>query len=216
MPSLGQNDIHCGGEYNIFCEQTEPYINILFILTLLLSSMVTSHQTHIKQTLSVKSSASRPRIVQVLPWKTCCVSTKLKCRKIKHQTSHTLYSRTVIMKCPQKWRQTPYFAPLSTNPRSRCFSWRCTVYLLPCIQLNNLSAAIATAEEHRAAPPACAMDVTRSNDQSEVPILLYEQCEDGGMEWVGFLHHASASNRTRGSSVFVMPARDWSRSFTFQ
>ncbi|KAF3851049.1 hypothetical protein F7725_012821 [Dissostichus mawsoni] len=27
------------------------------------------------------------------------------------------------------------------------------------------------------------MDVTRSNDQSEVPILLCERCEDGGMEW---------------------------------
>lgn len=147
--------------------------------------------------------------------KTCCVSSKLKCRKIKHVYNSTLFIPAWLSRnAPQN--EGPYFFFLLSNPRSRCFSWRCTAYLLPCIQLNNLSAAIATAEEHRAAPPACAMDVTRSNDQSEVPILLYKQCEDGGMEWVGFQHHASASNRTRGSSVFVILAWDWSRSFTFQ
>lgn len=54
------------GEYNILFEQTELYISILFILTLLLSSTAINHQTHIKHTLSVKSSASRPCIAQVV------------------------------------------------------------------------------------------------------------------------------------------------------
>lgn len=111
---------------------------------------------------------------------------------------------------PLNKRQTHIVLFLLLNPWSRR-----RVDLLPCIQLNNVSAAIATAEEHGAAPPACAMDVTRGNGQSEVPIPLYERCEDGGMEWVGFRHHASASNRTRGSSVFVTLDCDWSRIVTF-
>lgn len=122
----------------------------------------------------------------------------------------------LLHEMPQNKRQTPILLFLLLNPWSRCLLSRRTVDLLPCIQLNNVSAAIATAEEHRAAPPACAMDVTRGNGQSEVPIPLYEQCEDGGMEWVGFRQNASASNRTRGSSVFVSLPWDWSRSVTFQ
>lgn len=64
------------------------------------------------------------------------------------------------------------------------------------------------------------MAVTPGNDQSEVPIppppyffffLCTSKLEDGGMEWVGFRHHASASNRTDGSSVSVLPRGDWSR-----
>lgn len=90
----------------------------------------------------------------------------------------------------------------------------CLDMLYPCIQLNNLSAAIATAGELRAAPPACAMDVTRSNDQSEVPTLLYKHSEDRGMWWVGFQDHASASNRTSWSSVIFKYIVDWSKRFT--
>ena len=37
-----------------------------------------------------------------------------------------------------------------------------------------------------------------------------------GRRWVGLRPHASASNRTPGSSVSVTQAPDWSRSFTFQ
>lgn len=37
------------------------------------------------------------------------------------------------------------------------------------------SATIATAEERCAAPPACAVDVTLGNDQSEVDISLYDR-----------------------------------------
>lgn len=142
-----------------------------------------------------------------------CLSVKLsllKCRKIKPLS----FPAAFPLNTPPKITKSP---PLFffINPCCGCLSQRCTLYLLPCIQLNNLSAAIATAEEHRAAPPACAMDVTRGNGQSEVPILLCERCEDGGMEWVGPRHHASASNRTRGSSVSVTLARDWSRELYF-
>lgn len=46
---------------------------------------------------------------------------------------------------------------------------------ISCLKLTEQSATIATAEERCAAPPACAVDVTLGNDQSEVDISLYNR-----------------------------------------
>lgn len=61
-----------------------------------------------------------------------------------------------------------------------------SLWLQPCIQLNNLSAAIATAGERWAVLPACAMHVTHSNDQSEVSILLFKHSEGRGYDGWAF------------------------------
>lgn len=50
--------------------------------------------------------------------------------------------------------------------RAACLFWRCAVDLQPRIQPDNVSVAIATAEQHEAVPPACVMDIACGNVQS--------------------------------------------------
>lgn len=76
--------------------------------------------------------------------------------------------------------------------------------LQPCIQLDNVSVAIATAEQHEAVPPACVMDSACGNVQSEVPVPFVQAARRRRGRAPSVVH-APAIGRAGGQSAPARP-----------